>query len=66
MATYGRVHSNMREQRQEVWWKLRTHSVCVCVHVCVCVCLRAHLCSVLMCPHKHMYVNFYSKTLFVA
>ena len=74
MATYGRVHSNMRDQRQCSLSMVEiTHIVCacvcmcvcmcVCVRVCVCVCLRAHLCSVLMCPHMHMYINFY---LFVA
>ena len=64
--TEGFIAINIRKQRQCSMVEIE-HIVCVCVCVCVCmcVCARAHLFSVLMCPHKHMYMNFYSKTLFV-
>ena len=61
--TEGFIAINIREQRQCTMVEIE-HVVCMCV--CLCVCVRAHLFSVLMCPYKHMYMNFYSKTLFVA
>ena len=55
MATYGRVHSNMREQRQCSLSMVEIdHIVCVCVcaHICV-ACSCVHICTCILILFKN-------------